>query len=92
MKDNFTVTYSRRVNGQNYTVIILGATSIVPNMNGISIQCVNRQYGLQIENYEMDKAGAKLHIEYSTDKDIQDYFQCAKDDPIHYTVRDGREN
>ena len=92
MKDNFTVIYSQKVCDVTHTTVVLGATSILPNMNGISIQCQNYMYGLQIEGYEMQKTGVELHIEYSTDEDIQRYFQYLKDEPLRYTVRDGRED
>ena len=79
MKSSFTVRY-RRIN--NPVTILLGVTSIVPNLNGILFYLENGQ-GHQVESYEMAVGDMQflsgMCIEYSSDEEIAEYIEDAKD-------------
>lgn len=56
MKTSFAVAYHEK------KVVILGVTSIMPNMNGVLINTENR-WGYQIEAHDMS-GNVTLNIEY----------------------------
>ena len=72
MKSSFAVA----LHGKK--LVILGVTSIVPNLNGILFQTENRR-GYQIESFEM--SGMTYGIEY---------FDFATEIPDGYTILDCR--
>jgi len=72
MKTSFGVAYHEK------KVVILGVTSIMPNLNGVLFNTENRR-GYQIESHDMK--GVTLNIEYFNPK-----FMELPDD---YTVIDG---
>ena len=67
-KNSFDVAYHEK------KVVILGVTSIFPNLNGVLFQTED-QKGYQIEDYEM--TGVSLNIEYfdPTTMEIPDDYE-----------------
>lgn len=93
MKKSFTVNY--KMAGTPF-VTVLGVTSIVPNLNGFLFFTEDGK-NHQIENCDLvDLYGSKcvtgMCLEYSTDEDIEGYFEQAKKTPDKYTVIDHRES
>lgn len=90
---SFTVCFKRPKS--NVDVVIIGVTSIFPNMNGILFATEDTQCYL-VEYLEMvDDNGTNMlcnmRIEYSTEEDIAWYLQNASDKPEEFYVLDGRE-
>lgn len=91
-KASFTVNYKM---AKKPFVTVLGVTSIVPNLNGFLFFTEDRK-NHQIEACDLeDLWGSKtvtgMCLEYSTDQDIEDYFEQAKKTPDKYVVIDHRE-
>lgn len=92
VKSSFTVSY-RFVNSSK-RVVILGVTSIVPNLNGVLFRTENGE-DHQVESHQMIYGRGcysdlpNVHIEYSAEDDLQSYFEEAEVD--HITLIDGRE-
>lgn len=60
MKSSFTVTYK---DAQHIHNIVLGVTSIMPNLNGLLLQTEDG-HGIQIESWQM-ACGIQLYVEYN---------------------------
>lgn len=89
IKTSFTVSY--RKNGVRH--IILGVTSIVPNLNGLLLFTEDGK-GYQIESDVLASKDfspqIRLFVEYSNDEDINDEIGLARDYPDEYKVYDHR--
>ena len=57
MRNSFAVAYHEK------KVVILGVTSIMPNLNGVLLNTENR-LGYQIEAHDMKEQNTTLNIEY----------------------------
>lgn len=89
-KASFTVGY--QLKGQTH--VVLGVTSIVPNLNGFLFFTEDGHNHI-IENYELNGGECEflgnMFFEYTDDEGYLEYFQTAGATPDCYKVHDYRE-
>lgn len=73
-KSSFTVGY----NHCGFETVVLGVTSIVPNLNGFLLFTEDGE-NFQIESYELaHNILGNVYFEYSTEEDIAEAFESAE--------------
>ena len=88
-KASFAVQYHLPAYGK--TVVVLGVTSIVPNLNGVLMFTENGRHH-QVESYEMpDKMLCGMSIDYNiTEEDIEFNRELADEYDCQFELIDGR--
>lgn len=88
-KSSFTVRY--HLPKYRKTVVVLGVTSIYPNLNGF-LFCTEDGKNHQVESHELDdKMLTGMSFEYDTsDEDIEFDFKQAQQSESQFQLIDGR--
>lgn len=93
-KKSFTVRFNQPVENTP-EVVILGVTSIVPNLNGFLFFTEN-SYNYQVDRSDLVKCDGDemlcgMSIEYSSEESIASYYREWQNNQESFELIDGRE-